>query len=108
ALALYQEMVDREGAATTLEGTANCLQFGVGAKVLGAAHALRQAIGAPVLPVVQAEYTAWVAALRNALGAQQFADGWAEGEMLSYEAAVTLALAHLHTNLQSDESMSKT
>ncbi len=96
ALTLYQEMVDKLGAATVLEGASNCVQPpAVGATLLGAAHALRQAIGAPLPPVVQSAYVAWKETLQTQLDDKGFAEQWATGEQLSYEGAVTLALAHL-------------
>lgn len=94
ALTLYQEMVDKQGAAAALEGAANCVAPPVGGQLLGAAHALRQAIGAPIAPVDAQSYAEWVAGVRNKLGATPFAAAWAAGDALSYEQAITLALAH--------------
>jgi len=89
-------MVDKLGAATALEGVATCIQPPeVGVQLLGAAHALRQLIGAPVPPVAQSDYTTWMERLHNQLDEMAFAHTWDEGEALSYEGAVTVALAHL-------------
>lgn len=87
-------MIDKHGAATALEGVANCLQpREVAVRLFGAAHALRQAIGAPILPVDQAEVEQWLKRMRVTLGAQNFETHWAEGVTLTYEQAITLALA---------------
>jgi predicted ATPase/DNA-binding SARP family transcriptional activator len=93
-LTLYKEMVDKLGAASALEGMANCIQPPVlGARLLGAAQSLRQTIGAPVPPIDQSAYSASIHALRSTLGAENFATGWAEGSTLSYEQAIALALS---------------
>lgn len=77
-----------------LEGAANCVNAPVGAQLLGAAHALRQAIGAPIAPVDAQSYAQWVASMRSKLGAASFATAWTAGSALSYEQAITLALGH--------------
>ncbi len=94
SLALYKEMVDKQGAAVALEGAANCIEpLEIAARLSGAAHALRQAIGAPIPPVDQAEVARQINALRATLGTQDFEMFWAEGSTLTYEQAITLALA---------------
>jgi tetratricopeptide (TPR) repeat protein len=93
-LTLYKEMVDKLGAASALEGMANCIQpAALGVQLLGAAQTLRQTIGAPVPPIDQGAYSASINALRTALGAETFAAGWAEGSTLTYEQAIALALS---------------
>ncbi len=46
----------------------------------GAAHSLRQAIGAPIPPVDRATYERSVATARSQLGEKAFAKAWAEGQ----------------------------
>lgn len=93
SLLLYQEMVDKLGAAHALEGVANYIQRGaVAAQLLGAAHTLRQSSGAPVAPVEQKGYTRLIERLRSTLGSQEVETHWAEGNRLSYEQAIKLAL----------------
>jgi len=94
ALTLYQEMVDKQGAAAALEGASTCVAAPIGAQLLGAAHALRQLIGAPVAPVDAHRYAQAVAGVRNQLGASSFVAAWTVGEALSYEQAILLALAN--------------
>lgn len=95
SLTLYQEMVDKLGAAHAIEGVAQYVKrTSVAVQLLGAAHTLRQTIGAPVSPVEQSEYTQLADRLRSALGSKHFEAHWAEGARLSYEQAIKLALNH--------------
>jgi tetratricopeptide (TPR) repeat protein len=99
AQALYQEhqaFLSTSGykylVANYLEGIA-ALEVALGglegaARLWGAAEALREALGAPMFPVDQAEYTPIIAAARTALGEAAFAAAWAEGRHLTPEAAL--------------------
>lgn len=95
SLTLYQEMVDKLGVAVALAGAANCVTEGaVAGQLLGAAHALRQAIGAPIPPVDGAEYEAWRKALSAKLTTAQMTAALHNEAALSYEQAIRLALEH--------------
>ncbi len=95
SLTFYKEMVDKQGAAAALEGFAHSLPAtALAARLFGAANALRHASGAPIPPVNQGEYEQWITALRTTVGDQTFALHWAEGSVLTYEQAITLALTH--------------
>ena len=61
------------------------------ARLLGAADAIRQRTGRARYPVYQAGYDAAVAAVRDALGQQDFDLVWAEGAALSTEEAIAYA-----------------
>jgi DNA-binding CsgD family transcriptional regulator len=61
------------------------------ARLFGAAHAIRQRMGAVRFNVWDATYEASVATLRNALGEQDFDSAWAEGAALSVEEAISYA-----------------
>jgi predicted ATPase/class 3 adenylate cyclase len=61
------------------------------ARLLGAAHGIRQRIGVVRFKVYDAGYEASVAAVRDALGEQDFDSAWAEGAALSTEEAITYA-----------------
>ena len=61
------------------------------ARLFGAAHAIRQRMGAPRFKVWDAEYEDSVAALRNAMGQADFDTAWAEGAALSTEEAIAYA-----------------
>ncbi|MCE7984268.1 MAG: hypothetical protein DYG89_24095 [Caldilinea sp. CFX5] len=94
-LTFYKEMVDKLGAAAALAGAANCVADApVAVQLFGAAAALRQTIGAPILPVDQVEYEQWRQRLYARLTAEQVTTALAEGAALSYEQAITLALDH--------------
>jgi predicted ATPase/DNA-binding CsgD family transcriptional regulator len=97
---LYQEgltllvefNVYKEGVAASLEGLA-ALEGGWGTPrqavwLWGAAHALREAIGASMYPVYRASYEQALAQARIKLGEQAFHAAWAEGRMMTPVQAV--------------------
>ena len=61
------------------------------ARLFGAAHAIRQRMGAVRFKVWDAGYEASVAALRDAMGEKDFDSAWAEGAALSTEEAIAYA-----------------
>jgi predicted ATPase/DNA-binding CsgD family transcriptional regulator len=61
------------------------------ARLFGAAHGIRQRTGAVRFKVWDAGYEATVAALRDALGGQDFDAAWAEGAALSTDEAIAYA-----------------
>jgi len=61
------------------------------ARLLGAAHAARQRMGAVRFKVYDAGYEASVATVRDALGERDFDAAWAEGAALSTEEAIAYA-----------------
>jgi hypothetical protein len=63
------------------------------ARLLGAAQALCDALGSPLMPIEQALYERTVAAARASLGTAAFAAAWAEGRALPLEQAIAAALA---------------
>lgn len=78
SLLLRKEMGDRQGLAEALEAlaaaaasAATTADYERSARLLGAAQALRQAIGAPVPAIERAEHEQLVALLRGALGATE-------------------------------------
>jgi DNA-binding CsgD family transcriptional regulator len=60
-------------------------------RLFGAAHGIRQRMGAIRFKIYEADYEASVAALRDALGEQDFDSAWAEGAALSTEEAIAYA-----------------
>ena len=60
-------------------------------RLLGAAHAIRQRIGAVRFKIFDAGYEASVAAARDALGENDFDAAWAEGAALSIDEAIAYA-----------------
>lgn len=96
SLVLRRDMGDRQGLAETLETLAQSLaetappQPERAARVLGAAHALRQAICAPVPAVDRADYEQLceqVRALCRVMGEAVYSEAWAAGERLAAGAA---------------------
>ena len=83
--------------AECLEGLAGVVgvrgQPARAALLLGAAEALRNAIGAPVPPADRADYERSVAAVRTQLDATAFGAAWAEGRSTPLEQAITVALS---------------
>ena len=80
---LFEYNVYKESVAASLEGLAT-LEAGQGAlrqavRLWGAAHALREVIGAPMHLVNCASYEQAVALARTALGELAFAAAWVEG-----------------------------
>ena len=61
------------------------------ARLFGAAEAIRERIGEVRLKIYDAGHEASVAALRNAMGEQDFESAWAEGTALSTEEAIAYA-----------------
>ncbi|OBF63043.1 transcriptional regulator [Mycobacterium sp. 852002-51971_SCH5477799-a] len=62
-----------------------------GARLFGAAHAIRERRGAVRFKLWDADYEAGVTAVRDALGEQDFESAWAEGAALSTEDAIAYA-----------------
>jgi predicted ATPase/class 3 adenylate cyclase/DNA-binding CsgD family transcriptional regulator len=60
-------------------------------RLFGAAHGIRQRMGAIRFKIYEADYEASVAALRDALGDKDFDSAWAEGAALSAEEAIAYA-----------------
>lgn len=96
ALALYWELGDPRRCAVGLEGLASSAgMLGHGeraARLLGAAAALREALGAPLPPHEWADIEQMVAAARVALGKEQWATAFAAGQALSLKEAIVVAL----------------
>ena len=96
SLAIWRELGLRHYAATNLELLATRVDPGQGgiraARLLGAAEALREAIGAPLLYAWREEVHRGVAALRDALGEEALAAAWAEGRAMDWEEAADYAL----------------
>ncbi|MHB8574975.1 MAG: ATP-binding protein [Dehalococcoidia bacterium] len=94
---LFGELEEQRGIALCLEGTAQVnasLEHHIrAARLLGAAAAIRIAIGAPLPPVDQPERDAVVEQARERLGAEAFAAAWAIGQAQSVEAAIADALS---------------
>jgi predicted ATPase/DNA-binding SARP family transcriptional activator len=95
------ELGDRTVPAHTFEGLGT-IAHAEGddlraAKLLGAADALRTAIGHPIPPAELATHEELVASVRAALGPERFDQAWQAGQQLDLHAAADLALAGAQT-----------
>jgi predicted ATPase/DNA-binding CsgD family transcriptional regulator len=84
---LYMQNLELLAAAVSMDG-----EHGRAAWLFGAAEALREAVGAFVLPLYRAEYDLGVAAARAGLDEEAFAKARAEGRTMTPEQAVECAL----------------
>ena len=85
---LYMQNLELLAAAVSMHG-----EHGRAAWMFGAAEALREAVGAFVLPLYRAEYDRGVAAARAGLDEEALAKAWAEGRAMTPEQAVEYALS---------------
>jgi hypothetical protein len=101
SLKLVQELGHRLEVPACLEGLA-AVAYGNedargdgerSARLLGAAHALREAMGLPVPPDRRPGTERCLEAVRAALGGAAFASAWADGQAMSLEDAIAYALA---------------
>jgi hypothetical protein len=95
SLAIMCELGHKYGIAYQLEGSASLAaaegQTARAARLLGAAEALREAIGAPLLPPDLPDYQQTVVAVRSSMTAEVFAAHWAKGRALTLDEAVAEA-----------------
>jgi predicted ATPase/DNA-binding CsgD family transcriptional regulator/Tfp pilus assembly protein PilF len=85
-VALHRRIPCRYDLALALDALAMaCAADGAGeraARLFGAAQALRDAIGVPIIPAEQAEHDQYLARARTTLGDAEFAAAWAAGQAL--------------------------
>jgi predicted ATPase/DNA-binding SARP family transcriptional activator len=95
ALVCGADIQARTGVADILECFADLASVGGsprdGTRLFGAAHAIRQHIGEVRFQIHQPGYDASVAALRQAMGADDFTRTWEEGAALSLDEAIAYA-----------------
>ncbi len=100
SLRLFQERGNKRGMAEGLAGVAAVIvgrtaepeHAARAARLLGAAEAQFQTIGAALWPADQLEYERSVTAARAALSDEVFAAAWAEGRAMTLEQAIAYAL----------------
>jgi predicted ATPase/class 3 adenylate cyclase len=97
AAAAFGDLGDREGIARCLEATAALLaaraEVAGAVRALGAAAALREAIGAPLPPADRPKHEQLVTEAGARLGEGAYAEAWEAGRALPLEQAVAEALA---------------
>jgi predicted ATPase/DNA-binding CsgD family transcriptional regulator len=89
SLRLYEELGNKLGTAQALEGMA-ALRAAYGqpepaTRCWAAAEALREEIGAPLENIEHTKHETFIAAAREALDEEAFANAWAEGRKLTPE-----------------------
>ena len=62
------------------------------ARLLGASAALREELGTPLSPIVQADHDHALNAARAALGGEAFEAAWTEGSEMTFEEAIAYTL----------------
>jgi tetratricopeptide (TPR) repeat protein len=96
SLSIFRGTGHRYGLARSLERFAGFAlaqqQCERAARLYGAAAGLREAIGAPLGPLGQAEADRDLAAIRASLSGTEFARAWAEGGAMTLEQALDYAL----------------
>jgi non-specific serine/threonine protein kinase len=96
SLRMRRALLDRRGFAECFEGlaatTAAERQWLRAARLFGAAHGLREAVGSPIDQVNRAAYDRTVADVHAALGDDAFAAAWAVGHAMGLEEAIVFAL----------------
>ena len=95
-LAIQWETGNQAGVAECLAGVAGVLaaqgQAERGARLFGAAEALRETVGAALWPANRIEHDRSLALLHESLDEATFAAAWAAGRMMSTERAIAEAL----------------
>jgi predicted ATPase/class 3 adenylate cyclase/Tfp pilus assembly protein PilF len=96
SLTRQQELGNREGVTECLAGFAMLAaahgKLGAAARLFGAVATIRKAIGALAWPGGTTEYERNEALVRTQLDPPTFAAAWAEGQMMTLDAAVAYAL----------------
>src|SRR5579859_524827 len=96
ALTLFRDEGDRSGISFCLAGLAGVAALDEApqraARLWGAAEALRQSIGARQAPATRVTRERLMATAREQLGQEAFAAAWAEGQKMTMDEAIALAL----------------
>jgi len=97
SLIMRKAQGNRTGIAECLEGLARVAEPPErAAKLLGAATALREAVGTPLPPAERSDHDRLLEAVRTPLGPEAFAAAWDQGRAMSLEDAVGEALRSPH------------
>lgn len=92
------------GAVAAAEGRAAEGRAADAARLMGAGEAALAALGTPLWPSNRPDYEHWRALARRGLSVANFDQAWAEGQALSLEVAMTLALEPNATGAASPRS----
>ena len=92
-LAAYHTLEVVAGLAALAAGQVNAQPRGLqAARLFGAAEALRETLGTPLLPIYQDHYQRRLASARTLIDEATFAAAWAEGRAIALEQAIAEAL----------------
>ncbi|MCW3055054.1 MAG: hypothetical protein JWN14_4224, partial [Chthonomonadales bacterium] len=96
SLGLFRELGDRRGGAVSLGGLAAVMlaqtEIQKSVRLWGAIHVLRESLGTPRPPPEQEKYDQLAAQARLTLGEDVFTVVWGEGQTMTWEQAVAIAL----------------
>jgi predicted ATPase/DNA-binding SARP family transcriptional activator len=96
-LALFEQLGDKDGVAECLEGLAGVAGMHAAgwrvARLCGAAEALREAIGTPLIPIELGRYQAIRSAARAVIGPDAFETHYRAGRAMTLEQAIAYARA---------------
>ena len=96
SLAVHKDLGDMGRVASVLEALAETAsarkQFGLSARLFGAAERLRETVGAPVPPCERPEHDRVLASVRTNVGHEEFSRLRAEGKAMKLEEAFSQAL----------------
>jgi DNA-binding CsgD family transcriptional regulator/tetratricopeptide (TPR) repeat protein len=96
SLAVLQEPQEKFYTTQSLDSLAVVVSMhgdhGRAARLFGAAEALREVVGANVLPFYRADYELGVATARAGLGEEAFEEAWGQGRAMTPEEAMDYAL----------------
>jgi predicted ATPase/DNA-binding CsgD family transcriptional regulator len=96
SLAVHKDLGDMGRVASVLEALAETAsarkQFGLSARLFGAAERLRETVGAPVPPCERPEHDRVLASVRTNVGDEEFSRLRAEGKAMKLEEAFSQAL----------------
>lgn len=95
SLEIHLQLGDRYGVATVLEGCAGLASEAEplrAARLWGAAEAVREAIGAPLLPDERSRYERDLASVRGRVAESAFSSAWAGGREMTLSEAAAFAL----------------
>ena len=96
-LLILRDLKEKWFISRSLETMAEILALqgdcGRAARLFGAGEALREAVGASVLPFYRADYDSGVEAIRKGVGEDALRANWSEGRTMTLDEAIKCALA---------------
>jgi hypothetical protein len=98
SLSIRRELGDRLFIVSSLHNLAEVAcsrkNYERGARLFGAAEALREMVGAPLPKAKRANFDRYIEEARDTLGRADLKAAWSEGRVMSLDQAIEYALAH--------------